>query len=243
MNTTLFPITRIRKLRKDALQATELPRHIPSGWSKSSVDPMRLLECFPALRLKQGFRLRAYQFSEGGNGNGFIWALPDGAAFPDPEVCPRLEGRFLEPPKPPGAVHVLDAIEGDSSPWSYLSASIFAREAAEFGAMWHGVSWGVEEILWRSPFLDWAALQETTSESWHLSPDDERSEWEWGNPPPKIWRPSCTFDFDGVTVAFLTRSELGENAISMHVDRYGRGSTRFESEVTTIATGGGGFVW
>jgi hypothetical protein len=86
-------------------------------------------------------------------------------------------------------------------------------------------------------------LQETTSESWHLSPDDERSEWEWGNPPPKIWRPSCTFDFDGVTVAFLTRSELGENAISMHVDRYGRGSTRFESEVTTIATGGGGFVW
>ena len=33
----------------------------------------------------------------------------------------------------------MQAIEGDGSPWSYLSASILSREAEEFGAMWHGV--------------------------------------------------------------------------------------------------------
>jgi hypothetical protein len=32
----------------------------------------------------------------------------------------------------------MDAIEGDGSAWSYLSASLFAREAAELGALWHG---------------------------------------------------------------------------------------------------------
>jgi hypothetical protein len=243
MHTTRFPITPIRKLRRDAERASGLPRHVPEGWSKSTVDPTHLLDCFPALRLKPGFRLCAYQFREGGNGNGFIWGLPDGATFPAPDKCPRLEDTFLEPPKPPDAVHVLDAIEGDGSPWSYMCASVFAREAAEFGSMWHGVSWGVAEILWRSPFLDMDALQDSRGSFWFLSPDDEHSEWEWVGQPPKTWRPSCTFDFEGVTVRFLTWTELGERAITLHTDRFRRGSYKLESEASSIATSGAGFVW
>jgi hypothetical protein len=243
MNTTLFPVTRIRKLRKDAARATELPDRVPQGWSKSTVDLDRLLACFPALRLREGFRLCAYQFHEGGNGNGFVWALRDHVPFPNPDNCPRVEDRFLEPPKPPGAVHVMEAIEGDGSPWSYMSASIFAREAAEFGAMWHGISWAVTNVLWRSPFLQEEPIQDVSGKYWFLPPEDERSEWEWVSESPEIWRPSCTFDFEGVTVSFLTWSELGQESIDLCEDRYGRGSYRLESGGRTIATGGGGFCW
>jgi len=31
----------------------------------------------------------------------------------------------------------MDGIDGDGSGWSYLCASLFAREIAELGAMWH----------------------------------------------------------------------------------------------------------
>ena len=48
------------------------------------------------------------------NGNGFVWAMPVDAEFPDPEKCPRLKNVFLEPPKPPAALDdYMDAIDGD----------------------------------------------------------------------------------------------------------------------------------
>ncbi len=72
---------------------------------------------FKALRLKAEFALHAYEFRSGGNGN---------------------EDVFLDPPRPPGAIRLMQVIEGGGSPWSYLSASILGREAAEFGARWHG---------------------------------------------------------------------------------------------------------
>ena len=36
----------------------------------------------------------------------------------------------------------MQAIDGDGSLRSYFEASILARELAEFGAIWHGISWG-----------------------------------------------------------------------------------------------------
>ena len=43
------------------------------------------------------------------------------------------------------------AIEGDDTPWSYLSASLLGRQFKAFGAMWHGESWGTHEILGENP--------------------------------------------------------------------------------------------
>jgi hypothetical protein len=63
---------------------------------------MNLLRAFPALRPKEGYALRAYQYRDDGDGNGFVWAVPESAPFPDPETFPRVEGAFLQPPKPPG---------------------------------------------------------------------------------------------------------------------------------------------
>ena len=40
----------------------------------------------------------------------------------------------------------MDVIEDDGAPWSYLAASLVARELLEYGAMWHGIGWGTYEI-------------------------------------------------------------------------------------------------
>ena len=58
--------------------------------------------------------------------------MPADAPVLEPDECPKLEGVFLEPPKPPGAVELMSVIAGDGSPWAYLSASILAREGLFF---------------------------------------------------------------------------------------------------------------
>ena len=104
------------------------------GWFASAYDPSDLMRVFDTLWLKAGFTLHAYEFRAGSNGNGIIWAVPADAPLVTPGDCPRLDDTWLQPPQPPGAVRLMQAIEGDGSPWSYLSASILCREAAEFGA-------------------------------------------------------------------------------------------------------------
>ena len=120
---------------------------------------MNLLGVFTALRVKPGFVLRAYQFRSGGNGNGVVWAMPTDALLPEPSECPRLTDQFLEPPKPPLALDdLMDAIEGDGTPWSYLSSSLFAREAQEVGAMWHGCHWSTHKICLLGRICGWFLL-------------------------------------------------------------------------------------
>lgn len=48
-------------------------------------------------------------------------------------------------------ISLMQAIDGDGSSWSYLSASILSREAEEFGAMWHGCVWSDQKILSKLP--------------------------------------------------------------------------------------------
>lgn len=145
--TTTFTAKKLTQLRRRASKAAKQPDKLPEGWFKSIVDPMDVLAVFNPLRIKDGYILRAYQCYAGGNGDGFVWAMPVDAEFPDPEDCPRLEGAFLKPPVPPSALeNVMDAIDGDGSSWSYMYASLLAREFAEFGAMWHGCSWDTHYV-------------------------------------------------------------------------------------------------
>ena len=162
-----FGIMRVTRLRKAAERARDgvdpdfpldrdsFPRC--DGWSVSLIDPTNLLKVFKTLWLKDGFALHGYEFTSGGNGNGVIWAVPFDAPVLKPEECPRLEDVFLEPPKPPGAVELMKVIEGDGSPWSYLSASMLGREAAEFGAACMGPP-GRSTQFWGSLRGKWPAL-------------------------------------------------------------------------------------
>ncbi|GAB4266207.1 hypothetical protein [Thermincola ferriacetica] len=221
MNTkTVFPIEKVQQLRDRAIKAREFEQMPQEGWSKSAVDPMRLLAVFSSLRMKDGYVLRAYQFREGGNGNGFVWAMPEKAPFPEPEECERVRGHFLEPPKPPGALdNFMEAIEGDGTPWSYLSASLFAREAREFGARWHGLSWSTHTILGSDPQYPWLEVH------------------------PEEWRPVVIEEKGSVTVSFYTYSGLETEAVYRHTDRYRAGNYAFKSEKTIIGKGPMGYIF
>lgn len=240
MTTNTFPLTKIRRLREQAADAAHSELEPPEGWSKSMVDPMGVLAPFKPLRLKADFVLRAYQFCAGGNGNGFVWAIPRDATFPEPDDCPRLEEQFLAPPKPPAALDdLMEAIDGDGTPWSYLCASLFCREIGEFGAMWHGCSWSTHTILCKNPLT-----AKRTRRGHRLdSPSGGPDEWTWAEPEPNEWKPQVVEDADTICVILLTFSGLGQETIFRHTDRFGRGSYRFETERKEIATGPGGFAF
>lgn len=237
--TKTFPAEKVEQLRKQAGKAAQLPEDVPAGWSKSLVDPMALLAVFEPLKIKGGYILRAYQFREGGNGNGFVWAMPVDADFPDPEACPRLENVFLEPPVPTAALDdPMEAIYGDGTPWSFMCASILARELAEFGAMWHGCGWGTHMILGADPLRD---IGPDTSDRKRVMGSE--ADWQWDGPRPKRWNPRVSQGKKAVKVTFFTHSGLGQETIYRHTDTYKPGAYRFKSDKKQIATGPGGYVF
>jgi hypothetical protein len=230
----------VTRLRNCTMRARSTDHNDPclsrkKGWYKSEKDPNDMLDCFPALRLKKGYILRAYQFSDGrGNGNGYIWAMPLAAPFPDYKDCPRLESNFLKPPQPPGALDsVMEVIEGDGSPISYLCASIFAREVKEFGAIWHGCSWGLVKIIESDPW---------SNEEKYFGTPSPKNKWKWSLPRPINWRPHVKVESELINVTFYSYSGYFVQSISVTTDTYEKNSYCFKSESETVATGPSGYT-
>lgn len=234
---TVFPISPVNSLRAKAEKACPDPGDGPSGWSKSRFDPMRLLSVFDTLRIKSGFVLRAYQFRAGGDGNGLVLATPYDAPFPEPKDCP-VEG----PPQPLGSSENLMAfIDGDGTPWSYFSASLFSREAGEFGAMWHGCFWSTHVILGTDPWHRDLTAKDRRKHFPHASGTPE--EWEWTLPRPEVWEPTFEQNGDVVTIRLHTFSGLGQEAIYRWTDSFKAGSFEFKTTEEVIAEGSAGFVF
>lgn len=214
---------------------------IAEGWSRSPRDPTGVLARFRSLKLRPGYVLRAYQFREGGNGNAIVWAMPHDTPFPEPEFCTTMTDQFLEPPRPPGALDdVMEAVDGDGTPWSYLAASLFAREIAEFGAIWHGVSWGTHRILDEDPLLEASGVRER---SHSVDTPRDPASFRWRCRRPQAWPPSVEMRPRSVVVTFHSFSALEVEAIYRHVDQFRRGRYTFRTRSTTVATGSGGFIF
>lgn len=236
--TMQFPLADLQRLRRAAARAARFPDRGQDGWRKSPVDPRRLLEVFPALHLRDGYVLRAYSFRKGGNGNGFVYAAPLASPFPEPDECPRDTRYFLDPPIPPGALpDVMDAIDGDGSPWSYMSASLFARELFEFGAMWHGCSWSTHVILGKDPFAGRPPSTDFAQERYLW---DWVGLWEWLEPESDDWPPTVVLG-DTVTVRFFSFTALGQQRLVRHLDTFRPNSYSFDSNEKEIAKGPAGF--
>lgn len=228
-----FTARDIRQWREKLVELSALPDDTPNGWSKSPVDPARLLTVFPKLRVRADHVLRAYVFKDDGNSNGFVWALPAQAAFPAADDCPRLESHFLNPPKPFDALDdVMEAIEGDDSLESYLQASILRRELKEFGGGWHGIQWGMNTILDENP---WKGKRPTDEAPPHDRPESAADEWKWIAPQPTIWAPEVRRTQDQVVVTFHSytalaaetgNGEFEKERIIRHTDTYRRGKYR-----------------
>ena len=175
-------------------------------------------------------------FREGSNGNGIIWAVPADAPLVAPNECPRLEDTWLHPPRPPGAVPLMHAIEGDGSPWSYLSASILSREAAEFGALWHGCVWSDQTILSKPPRQ--ADGQETSADARTLTSDAPVGHWTWhGAAPPRTWKPTYTDRGTTREVVLHIHHPIGGEEIYRATDTYPAGSYEGKTETTVVCTG------
>lgn len=237
-------VARIKEIREKASELTqpgEDDQPEPEGWSKSRHDPNKLMDLFKPLRLKDGFVLRAYLFREGGNGNGVVWAMPADAEFPEPKECPALEQHLFKAPKPWDALDdPMQVVEGDDSQWSYLAASLLRRELHEFGALWHGVNWGVHTVLDADP---WKAGPPADDADPLQSPHSPRQEWTWHGPRPAQWAPQVEMTSDRVTVTFHTYCPLYKEAIFQHTDTYRRGKYRARVEQERIADSPGGIAF
>ena len=235
--TTRIPAEKASRARLDAARLARIETHAEEGWSKSPVDPTPILQAFDALRLKKDMMLRAYLFREGGNGNGVVWALPEGSAFPEPERGLGREVSLRHPPRPPAALDdAMLAIVGDDTPWSYLSASLLGRQFKAFGAMWHGESWGTHEILGENPVTSGSGRKRTV-------PIGKPVDWRWREPEPRDWNPSVAVGADGVVVVFYTYSALGQQTITRHTDTFKAGSYVYSTRTDEVAQGPGGFVF
>lgn len=235
---TTFSENKVSLLRKRAQRARKISEGNIHGWSKSLVDPMKLLEVFTALYVREGYILRAYIYRAGGDGNAIIWALPVKADFPEPDNCAALEEVFLSPPKPSDAIDkIMAAIDGDRSPFSYLSASIFAREAAEFGALWHGCIWSDVQILAKNP---WTSKRSLATNMFNPAESDL---WVWNKDRPHTWAPTVE-DLGGIIkVAFITFGVVGQQTINRYTDTYADGKYTFKTEFEELAHGPGGITY
>ncbi len=240
-----FDVRDVTRLRERATESARVPLEGTDGWTKSATDPMKLLRAFEPLRLKDGFVLRAYQYRSGGNGNGLVFATPVGRPFPAPDECrpePPEHSEDYEPVPFPAAAErdVMRLIEGDGEAWSYVLASLLARELQEFGALWHGSSWSTHTILGEHPLG-------SGRESGRGYPDDgprgDPNDWAWAERKPRRWKPTVGKDSGRVAVRFYTFSGLGQETIYRHLDAHEPGGYAFETERTVIAEGRGGYVF
>jgi len=242
---TTFTAAQVRAWRKQLTALSQVPRATPDGWTKSRVDPAKLVGVFPDLRVRKGYVLRAYQFKEEANSNGFVWGLPDEAEFPEPADCPKLESHFLHPPKPLDALDdVMEAIDGDGSAVSYLHASLLRRALRDFGGGWHGISWGTHSVLDGTP---WRQERDDEEEDSPMTrPMSQPREWKWIAAQPKSWSPQVQWDAKRVVVSFHTYTALAKvdeegnvekERILLHTDTYRRGKYRALSTEKKLAEG------
>ena len=189
-----------------------------------------MLEPFASLRLKPGYTLRAYAFREGGNGNAIVYAMPIESPFPEPDQCPHDDRHYLQPPIPPGALgDIMEAIDGDRSPWSYLSASIRANRASSARAG-TGREWSTHTILGAHPLESPAPSTEITIDA---------GRWEWIETAPESWLPTVVIA-EPIAVRFYSHTGLEQERIVRHLDLFDGGKYSFESKDVDIARGPGG---
>ncbi|MCI1589780.1 hypothetical protein [Heyndrickxia oleronia] len=197
------------------------------GWYRTSANPESLVMGFSHLSIKKGYKLRAYQYCDSGNGNGIVWAIPEDKKLPNPIECERSKEHFLDAPKPSFALNdFMEVIDGDKTPLSYLQASIVYHELHEFGAIWHGVSWGRDVIL--------------------PTPNNSKSNYDWEmiEDEPDVIEPHFYYGSEGnPVIVFHTVNDIGTVTLNRYQHVFGKEDYTLEVKRTCIATAGGGIIF
>lgn len=180
-------------------------------WFISSVNPGAALLKLPGLRLKPNLRLVGYLYRTAEDGVGAVWAVPESLSTTD-----RLEQSLLDhqdaqqfplqgnrdaPPCPVGALNdVMEAVEGNRSPASFVVASILRRELQEFGALGKSCNWVHHRLINTLP---------------------AQVSWQWQGDIPRSLDPKVRMFPDGrAAVEFFTCRIVPPVAIVQHLDLY-----------------------
>lgn len=251
---------------QQALQPTDAHSAV-DGWTVDRHSALDLLKGFPTLGLSEGYTLITFVYAQGGNGHGETWAVPT-AAVAGLEACISsapsqtplghrsaeggpAPGYRMPRPTPEGGIReFMTKVTGDGTPWSYVSASFFAREAEEIGARWHGAGWSWHRLMGTADTQAIAAEVELAANRKAGIGQDDRAligsglGWETyaDDPPPTRYEIGVTVTGPFIDVSFYTFVSLGQERIEHHRDRFTRGSYEFSTTTTTCAVGPGFIV-
>jgi hypothetical protein len=171
-------------------------------WFISSTNPGDVLIKLPGLRLKPEIRWVSYLYRLDGNGVGMVWAIPEAAsATAELEQALVNSGDHQHPPKPNQALtNIMDAVEGDRTPTSFVIASLLLRELKEFGAVGKYCDWSHHRLIQAIP---------------------TQVKWQWRIEAPKDFSPKVKVLPDGrAAVEFFTCRVTPPIAIFQHIDQY-----------------------
>ncbi len=183
--------------------APELETHAPNlngKWFVSVANPGDALLKLPGLRLKPGIRLVTYLCRLPQEGVGVTWAVPE-ALSTTAQLQKVLDRHVQGPPQPAGALaHVMEAIEGDRSPLSFLIASLLQRELQEFGATGKRQNWTHHRLINALP---------------------AQVPWQWQTTPPKDLSPKVVIYPDQrAAIEFFSCRVVAPVGIVQHLDQY-----------------------
>lgn len=188
-------------------------------WYISTVDPAQALFKIPGLWTRAGIRLITYLQCQPDGGVGMTWALPELLSTTEylEEAIATANGPH--PPQPKGALpNVVEALEGDGSLSSFLSASIFLRELKEFGRFGKHARWTHHRFVDSLP---------------------SQVNWQWRTNAPQDFAPKVVTLPDGqVVVEFFSCRVLKPIALFRHVDRYASNSYQSQNADQVIAVAG-----
>ncbi|MBD0267153.1 MAG: hypothetical protein ICV77_02555 [Cyanobacteria bacterium Co-bin8] len=184
-------------------------------WYISTIDPADALFKLPGLWTKAGIRLVTYLQRQPEGGLGLTWAMPELLSTTE-HLEAAIATAGTNPPHPVGALpNVVEALEGDGSLSSFLSASIFLRELREFGRFGNQARWTHHRFVDAVP---------------------PKANWQWRTKPPQDLAPKVVTLPDGqIVVEFFSCRVVKPIALFRHVDRYSPNSYQAQNADQVIA--------
>ncbi len=183
----------------------ELETHAPNvngKWFVSAANPGAALLKLPGVRLKPGIRLVTYLSRLPDEGLGITWAVPE-ALSTTAQLQTALDKDLKDlPPQPAGALaSVMEAIEGDHSPLSFIIASLLQRELQEFGASGKRQDWSHHRLI-------------------NALPAQVPWQWQTATPPKDLSPKVLIYPDRRAAIEFFSCRVVAPVAIFQHVDQY-----------------------
>lgn len=200
-------------------------------WAISRRNPEDIVNGFSQLRIKESYKLRGYEYIEGGNGNGIVWAIPSDKELPPVQECEYLDDRLNAPPKPSIALgNFMEAIDGDQTPFSYLQAAICYHELGDFAARGYGLSWRYNRILPIEAF----DYQKYDSVKEYL---ESIGNWKQLTEIPKELNPQIYYIKGCPTIVFYSINHRGETTLKRYTHTFNCGGYVQEVAIKIIGYG------